>query len=55
MAFPHLSFGTCLTIRANMLSFFISNTFISNTRLILARNKAKAKQHIEAELLLSEN
>ena len=35
--------------------FFISNIFISNTRLKLAKNKAKAKQHPEAELLLSEN
>ena len=35
--------------------FFISNTFISNARLKLAKNQAKAKQHPEAELLLFEN
>ena len=36
-------------------AFFISNTFISNTRLKLAKNQAKAKQHAEAEFLLLEN
>ena len=37
-------------------SFFrISNTFISNSRLKLAKNQAKAKQHPEVELLLFEN
>ena len=35
--------------------FFISNTFISNARLKLGKNQAKAKQHPEAELLLFEN
>ena len=35
--------------------FFTSNTFISNTRLKLAKNQAKTKQHIEAELKLFEN
>ena len=35
--------------------FFISNTFISNARLKLAKNQAKAKQHPEAELLLFQN
>ena len=35
--------------------FYISNTFISNARLKLAKNLAKAKQHSEAELLLLEN
>ena len=34
--------------------FFISNTFISNARLKLAKNHANAKQHPEAELLLCE-
>ena len=33
----------------------MSNTFISNTRLKLVKNRAKAKQHAEAELLLLEN
>ena len=35
--------------------FFISNTFISDARLKLVKNQAKAKQHSEAELLLFEN
>ena len=39
----------------NVHAFFISNTFISNTRLKLAKNQAKAKQHPEAEFLLFEN
>ena len=34
---------------------FISNTFISNARLKLVRNQAKAKQHPKAALLLFEN
>ena len=33
---------------------FISNTFISNVALKLAKNQANAKQHPEAELLLME-
>ena len=36
-------------------AFFISNAFIDSTRLKLAKNRAKAKQHAEAELLLLEN
>ena len=35
-------------------AFFISNTFISKTRL-LAKNQAKAKQNPETELLQFEN
>ena len=35
--------------------FFISDTLISNARLKLTKNQAKAKQHLEAELLLFEN
>ena len=31
------------------------NTFISNTRLKLAKNQTKAKQYPEAELFLFEN
>ena len=34
--------------------FFINYIFISNARLKLATNQVKAKQHPEAELLLSE-
>ena len=36
-------------------AFFISNTFTSNVRLKLAKDKANAKQHPEAELLPFEN
>ena len=32
----------------------MSNTFISNARLKLAKNQAKAKQHSEAAVLLFE-
>ena len=35
--------------------FYISNPFISHTRLKLAKNQVKAKQHPEARLLLFEN
>ena len=35
--------------------FFIRNTFISNARLKLAKNQAKAKQQPAAKLLLFEN
>ena len=38
-----------------MQAFFISITFIRNTRLKLAKKQVKAKQHPEAELLLFEN
>ena len=34
---------------------FISNTFISNARLKLAKNQTSANQHPEAEPLLFEN
>ena len=36
-------------------TLFISNTFISNARSKMAKNKAKFKQHPEAELSLIEN
>ena len=36
-------------------AFFISNTSISNARLKLPKNQAKAKQHPEAKLLLFES
>ena len=35
--------------------FYITNSFISNARLKLAKNQANVKQHPEAELLLFEN
>ena len=35
--------------------FFISNTFISNATLKLAKNQANAKQNLEAELLRFKN
>ena len=41
-------------ILTNLHAFFISNTFISNVRLKLAKNQANAKQQPEAELLLLE-
>ena len=41
-------------IKINTL-FYISNTLTSNSRLKLAKNQAKAKQHSETELLLFEN
>ena len=34
--------------------FFVSNIFISTIRLKLAKHQAKAKQHLQAELLLFE-
>ena len=34
--------------------FFITHFFISNTRMKLAKNQAKSKQHPVAELLLFE-
>ena len=36
-------------------NFFISNTFISNARLKLTKNRANAKQYPKAELWLFEN
>ena len=42
-------------IYLNTRYFFVSNTFISNARLKLAKNQANAKQHPEAELLLFED
>ena len=38
-----------------MFFFYISNTFISNTRLKLAKNQANAKRYPETEHLLFEN
>ena len=38
-----------------ILTFFISNTFISNARLKFEKTQAKAKQRPEAEFLLLEN
>ena len=35
--------------------FFISNTFVSNTMLKLAKNQVSVRQHPEAKLLLFEN
>ena len=34
--------------------FFVSSTLISNSRLKLAKNQAKAEQHPETEFLLCE-
>ena len=35
--------------------FYISNTFVSNARLKLAKDQADAKHHLKVELWLSEN
>ena len=35
--------------------FYITDTFVSNIRLKLAKNQAKAKQHTEAKILLFES
>ena len=37
------------------LIFFISDSFISNTRLKLAKDQGKTKQYAETELLIFEN
>ena len=42
-------------LNSQIHAFFISNTFISNVRLKLAKNQVIAKQHPEIELLLFEN
>ena len=42
-------------MRIKLNAFFISNTFIKNSSLKLAKNQANAKQHPESELLLFEN
>ena len=39
----------------NMCCLFISNIFISNTRLKLEKNQENAEKHPEAELLLFNN
>ena len=39
----------------DLQAFSISNTFISNAKLNLPKNQAKAKQHPEAKLLLFES
>ena len=39
---------------ARYMLFFISNTFVRNTMRKLAKNQAKAQQHREGELFLSE-
>ena len=44
-----------LNMPLDYMHFFISNTFISNTRLKLKINHANAKQHPEAKLLLFEH
>ena len=48
-----LSFS--LRLHNQLQAFFISNTFITNARLKLEKNRGKAKQHPKADLLLFEN
>ena len=45
----------CIFTSIHIHVLFTSNTFISNARLKLAKNQAKAKQHPETELSLFEN
>ena len=44
-------FENCKDALADFYAFFISNTFISHTRLKLAKNQANAKLYPEAELM----
>ena len=41
--------------RNQLHAVFISSTFISNTRLQLAKNQGNTKQHLEVKPLLFEN
>ena len=50
-----VSLWNLMSVEWRIHDFSISNTFISNTRLKLAKNQAKAKKHLKAELLLFEN
>ena len=51
--------ATCHFTRRDIVKklhvFLISNTFINHARLKLVKNKANAKQHPKAELLLFKN
>ena len=51
----HLCSRPDLILKKPEYTLFISNTFLSNVKLKLAKYQPKAKQHPEAELLLSEN
>ena len=44
-----------ILLSVSIHAFFISNTFISNVRLTLAKNQANVTQHPEDEFLLFEN
>ena len=48
------NFIFCVVLFPIIRVFFISNTFISNALLKLAKNQANAQQQFEAELLLLE-
>ena len=52
MLYQRRSQESMIQFFAKVDAFCISNTFISNIRLKLAKNQAKAKQHPETELLL---
>ena len=47
--------GNCALFKTEKPFNIFNAFFISNTRLKLAKNQVKAKQHPEAELLLYEN
>ena len=51
----YLLYPVKLIVGTKLHVVFISNTFISNARLKLAKNQLNAKQHPETELLLFEN
>ena len=46
---------TAMLLKVELHAFFISNTFISNASLKLAKNQANAKPHPEAKFFLLEN
>ena len=52
--FSNLQASYTNAISRDYTHFLISNTFISNTRLKLAKNQLNAKLNLEAELLLLE-
>ena len=47
--------SVCFLLTFNLHTFFISNTFISSTKVKLADIQARTKQHPETELLFFEN
>ena len=52
--FRDCTFEITCNVKEATRFFFITNTFVSNVRLKLAKNQVKSKQHPKAELLLFE-